>query len=139
KQRIMQVQSATDPPKKLALGERAVMADGSEYVLLQQKEAGQPVEPVYAVEGTPLGIGPHAIFKNTPNPNAARLFQSFCFTPEAQQMIIDVGGMRSVHPQAKEKPGRKPFGEIKTMKEDAVGVERQSDEIKRRYSQIFHV
>ena len=32
KQRIMQVQSAADPPKKLALGERAVMADGNEYV-----------------------------------------------------------------------------------------------------------
>src|SRR5258705_3135297 len=29
KQRVMQVQSSTDPPKKLALGERAVMADGN--------------------------------------------------------------------------------------------------------------
>src|SRR5450631_2071120 len=31
KQRVMQVQSSTDPPKKLSLGERAVMADGNEY------------------------------------------------------------------------------------------------------------
>ena len=31
KQKIMQVQSSADPPKKLALGERAVMADGNEY------------------------------------------------------------------------------------------------------------
>src|SRR5258708_32005887 len=30
KQRVMQVQSSTDPPKKLSLGERAVMADGNE-------------------------------------------------------------------------------------------------------------
>ncbi len=30
KQRVMQTQSATDPPKKLAAGERAVMADGSD-------------------------------------------------------------------------------------------------------------
>src|SRR6201997_3096660 len=30
KQRVMQVQSASDPPKKLDLGERAVMADGNE-------------------------------------------------------------------------------------------------------------
>ena len=44
KQRVMQVQSATDPPKKLALGERAVMADGNEYIMLQLKEAGKPVE-----------------------------------------------------------------------------------------------
>ena len=43
-QKIMQVQSATDPPKKLALGERAIMADGGEYVALQHKEKGDPIE-----------------------------------------------------------------------------------------------
>ena len=31
KQNVMQVQSSADPPKKLALGERAVKADGNEY------------------------------------------------------------------------------------------------------------
>jgi iron(III) transport system substrate-binding protein len=31
----MQVQSASDPPKKLALGERAIMADGIEYGVFQ--------------------------------------------------------------------------------------------------------
>src|ERR1700716_1960644 len=46
KQKVMQVQSSTDPPKKLALGERAVMVDGNEYNALQLKEAGQPVEAV---------------------------------------------------------------------------------------------
>src|ERR1700716_4351470 len=59
-QRIMQVQSSTDPPKKLALGERAVMAGGNDYNLLQLKEAGQPVEVVYPAEGTPLVVGPSA-------------------------------------------------------------------------------
>ena len=124
KQRIMQVQSAADPPKKLALGERAVMADGVEYIVLQQKEAGNPVEPVYATEGTPLIIGPNAIFKNAPNPNAARLFQSFSFTPECQQLIIDAGGLHSAHALTKEKPGRKPLSEIKLMKDDAAAVEK---------------
>ena len=139
KQRVMQVQSAADPPKKLALGERAVMADGVEYVVFQQKEAGRPIEPVYPTEGSPLIIGPNAIFKAAPNPNAARLFQSFSFSPEAQQLIIDVGGLRSMHPQTKEKPGRKPFAEIKTMKDDAAGVEKSAEEIKRRYAQLFKV
>ena len=41
KQKVMQVQSAADPPKKLALGERAVMADGNEYNMLQLKENGR--------------------------------------------------------------------------------------------------
>src|ERR1700760_1885495 len=102
KQKIMQVQSSTDPPKKLALGERAVMVDGNEYNALILKEEGKPVEVVYPTEGTPMAVGPNGIFKNAPNPNAARLFQSYCFTPECQQLVIDVGALRSVHPQAKE-------------------------------------
>jgi iron(III) transport system substrate-binding protein len=139
KQKIMQVQSSTDPPKKLALGERAVMADGNEYNMFLEKEKGSPVEIVYPTEGTPLVIGPNAIFKNAPNPNAARLFQSYCFTPEAQQLIIDVGGLRSVHPQVKEKAGRTPAKDVKWMKDDAAGVEKTAEDIKARYTKIFGV
>jgi iron(III) transport system substrate-binding protein len=139
KQNVMQVQSSADPPKKLELGERAIMADGNEYNILQMKETGRPVEPVYASEGSPLIIGPNGIFKDSPNPNAARLFQSFCFSPEAQQLIIDVGGLRSVHPQTREKAGRMPFKDIKTMKDDAAAVEKQGDTIKSRYTRIFRV
>src|SRR6201999_3032263 len=85
KQRVMQVQSSTDPPKKLALGERAVMADGNEYGVLMLKEAGQPVEPVYPTEGTPTISGPTALFATAPHPNAARLFQAWLHTRETQQ------------------------------------------------------
>src|SRR5436189_3291507 len=139
KQKVMQVQSSADPPKKLALGERAVMADGNEYNMFTEKEKGSPVEIVYATEGSPLIVGPNALFKNAPNPNAARLFQSFCFSPEAQQLSIDVGGLRSLHPGVKEKPGRKPFSEIKKMKDDPAAVEKMSEQIKARYSKLFGV
>lgn len=139
KQKVMQVQSSADPPKKLALGERSVMADGNEYNMFVEKEKGSPVEIVYATEGSPLIVGPNALFKNAPNPNAARLFQSFCFSPEAQQLSIDVGGLRSLHPEVKEKPGRKPFSEIKKMKDDPVAVEKMSEQIKARYSKLFGV
>jgi len=138
-QSIMQVQSIADPPKKLSLGERAVMSDGAEYVTVLLKEKGDAIQPVYATEGTPLIVGPNGIFKNAPNPNAARLFQSYSFSPEAQQLIIDVGGLRSVHPQAKEKPGRTPLKDIKLMKDDAAAVEKMSEEIKARYTKIFKV
>jgi len=138
-QRIMQVQSATDPPKKLALGERAIMADGGEYVALQMKEKGEPIEVVYPAEGTPLIVGPNAIFRNAPNPNAARLLQSYMFTPEGQQVMIDSAGMHSVHALAKEKPGRTPLSQIKLMKDDAAAVERESENLKMRYTQIFKV
>ena len=139
KQNIMQVQSSADPPKKLDLGERAVMADGNEYNIFQMKEAGRPVEPVYATEGSPLIVGPNGIFKDGPHPNAARLFQSFALGREGQQLNIEIGGLRSVHMQAQEKPGRKPLRDIKTMKDDPAAVEREGESIKSRYTRIFRV
>jgi len=139
KQNVMQVQSSADPPKKLELGERAVMADGNEYNILQFKETGRPVQPVYATEGSPMIVGPNGIFKGSPNPNAAKLFQSFCFSREAQQLIIDFGGLRSVHPQTQEKAGRTLLKDIKTLKDDPAAVEQQSSAIKSRYTRIFHV
>lgn len=137
KQRVMQVQSATEPPKKLALGERAVMVDGNEYVLLQMKAQGNPVEPIYASEGSPLIISPSAVLKNAPHPNAARLFQNYLYTAEAQQLLVDAGGMRSFHAQAKEPAGRKSLKDIKVMKEDAAAVVDQVDAIKDRYRRYF--
>jgi len=44
-----------------------------------------------------------------------------------------------VHPDTKEKAGRKPLTEIKTMRDDAAAVEKESEAIKARYSKIFHV
>ena len=53
--------------------------------------------------------------------------------------MLDIGGMHSFHPGVKEKPGRKPFRDIKVMKEDAAAVEKNAEAIKARYSKIFGV
>jgi iron(III) transport system substrate-binding protein len=139
RQRVMQVQSSTDPPKKLSLGERAVMADGNEYGVVLLKEAGQPVEPVYPTEGTPTISGPSGIFASAPHPNAARLFQAWLHSRETQQFFIDFTAQYSVHAQVKSKPGRRKISDIKLMKEDAAGVEQMADEIKTRYARLFRV
>lgn len=139
KQRVMQVQSSTDPPKKLALGERAIMADGNEYNVVLLKEAGQPVEPVYPTEGAPTVSGPTAIFASAPHPNAARLFQAWLHTRETQQFFTDFTAQYSVHAQVTSKPGRRKITDIKLMKEDAVGVEAMAEEIKTRYARLFRV
>jgi iron(III) transport system substrate-binding protein len=139
KQRVMQVQSSTDPPKKLSLGERAIMADGNEYGVVLLKEAGQPVEPIYPLEGTPTVSGPTAIFATAPNPNAARLFQAWLHTRETQQFFIDYTAQYSVHAQVQAKPGRRKITDLKLMKEDAAGVEKSAEEIKTRYAKLFRV
>jgi iron(III) transport system substrate-binding protein len=139
KQRVMQVQSSTDPPKKLSLGERAVMADGNEYGIVLLKEAGQPVEPVYPAEGTPTISGPTGIFASAPHPNAARLFQAWLHSRETQQFFIDFTAQYSVHAQVQSKPGRRKLSDIKLMKEDPAGVEQAAEEIKTHYAKLFRV
>ena len=110
KQRVMQVQSATDTPKKLALGERAIMVDGAGYLVIQAKEKGQPVDVIYPAEGTPLATSPSAVFKAAPNPNAARLFQSWLHSPRrpaapgrlrAPVFAACPGGREAGRPQAR--------------------------------------
>ena len=139
KQKVMQVQSAADPPKKVAAGERAVQIDGADYMILQLHEKGEPVEIVYAVEGTPLISGPAGIMKRAPNPNAARLFYSWAMGIECQQLIVDAAWLRSAHAGVSERRGSKSLAEIKVMKEDAAAVAAHGDEIKARYSAIFRI
>jgi iron(III) transport system substrate-binding protein len=139
KQRIMQVQSAADPPKKVAQGERAVMADGTEYVTIELKAKGEPVEIVYPAEGTPLITGPSAIMARAPNPNAARLFHAWSMTAEAQQLNIDAGALRSAHALVKDRPDMRKFGDIKLLREEATVVAEKADEIKAQYTRYFKV
>jgi len=138
-QKVMQVQSAADPPKKILLGERAIMADGNDYNLVLLKDQGKPVEVVYPAEGAPLIIVPSGIFRGAPNPNAARLFQSFFFSAETQQMLVDVFAHRSFHAQVKEKGEHIPLAKLKLLKADPAAVQAQSEEIKARYTKIFGV
>ena len=136
-QRIMQVQSSTEPPKKLALGERALMADGNEYNVFMLKEKGDPIEPIYASEGSAIAIGHAAVLKDAAHPSAARLFYHFIYTGAAQQQMSDVGGLRSFHPEVKEHAGRTPLSQIKVLYTDPAKLEPLVESIKKKYEQAF--
>lgn len=139
KQRVLQVQSATEPPKKIEAGERAIAVDGSDYLFWMAKERGAPIQVVHAVEGTPLISNPMAVFKSAPNPNAARLLAGWIMSAEGQQFIVDLSGQYPANKLVKAKAGRPALASIKTFKEDPAAVEMQADEIKARYAKIFKV
>jgi iron(III) transport system substrate-binding protein len=138
-QKVMQVQSAADPPKKIVLGERAIMADGNDYNLVLLKDQGKPVEAVFPIEGSPLIIVPSGVFRSAPNPNAARLFQSFLFSAEVQQLLVDTFAHRSFHELVKERPGHVPLSTIKLLRADPAEVQVQGEAIKARYAKVFGV
>ena len=137
KQQVQQLQSTTATPKSIASGERAVMIDGNEYNMFIEIDAKSPVKIIYPKEGTPFVTSPTAIFAEAPHPNAARLFQNFLYTAKTQQLAVDEGGTRSLHPDVKDPPGRTPLAQIKLLPDDPVAMLPQVAEIKKRYTAIF--
>ncbi|MFO1161677.1 MAG: extracellular solute-binding protein [Reyranellaceae bacterium] len=139
KQKVLQVQSATEPPKKIEAGERAVAIDGSDYQFWMARERGAPITVVYPTEGTPQISNPMAVFKGAPNPNAARLMVAWIMSAEGQAFIVDLSGQYPANKLVKAKPGRPPIASIKTLREDPAEVEKMADEIKTKYQRIFKV
>lgn len=136
-QNIMQVQSSTEPPKKLAQGERALQVDGNEYNVFRLIEEGKPIKIIYPEQGTPLAVGNAAVLKQAPNPNAAKLFYAYLFSNDAQQLNSDFGGLRSFHPDVKEKAGRTPLSQIKILHSDPAKLEPEIQTIKTNYEKHF--
>ncbi len=136
-QGVMQVQSSTEPPKKLAQGERPLEIDGNEYNIFRLQEEGVPIQIVYPAEGTPLVVGNGAVLAKAPNPNAAKLFYAFLFSKEAQQLNSDFGGLRSFHPDVVEKAERTPLSQIKLLHSDSEKLEPLIQEIKTHYERYF--
>ena len=137
KQGVQQLQSTTAPPKSIATGERVVMVDGNEYNMFIEMNAKSPVKIIYPKEGTPFVTSPTAIFADAPHPNAARLLQNFLYTAKIQQLAVNEGGTRSLHPDVKDPPGRTALTDIKLLPDDPAGMLPQVAEIKKRYTAIF--
>ena len=56
-------------------------------------------------------------------------------TRDAQQLNSDVGGLRSFHPEVKEKAGRMPLSQIKVLNSDPAQLD--PDVIKKKYEEYF--
>jgi iron(III) transport system substrate-binding protein len=138
-QQVMQVQSATDPPKKLALGARPVMFDGAEYVALLAKARGASLAIVYPSEGTPLVVGSAGVMKDAPHPNAARLFISFLFSRDGQEFLVQKGYYRSLLSDVPAPAEQPPLSEIKVLTADPGDVKKATEEIKRLYATFFGI
>jgi iron(III) transport system substrate-binding protein len=106
----------------------SIQADGAASHPLLLKQGGAPVEAVYPLEGTPMIPAPSAIFESAPHPNAARLFQNFLFGVEAQQLLVQQGGLFSFHNLTNEIAGRPSVRAIKLLRCDPAEVD-----MERRY------
>lgn len=138
KQGIMQVQSATDPPMRVAQGERAVMADAAEVTAHRLISQGAPLVLIYPPEGVPAIRNGTAVMLKAPHPNAARLFMHYMASAECQAINMSQGA-RSPDATLAEPAGWMPLAKIKLIYNDPVDVARESEELKKHYTKLFGV
>jgi iron(III) transport system substrate-binding protein len=138
KQGVLQVQSATDPPMRVAQGERAVMADAAEVSSLRLIAEGAPLVLVYPTEGVPVVSVGSVLMRKSPRQNAARLFMHFLASSECQQINMD-NGSRSFDTTLAEPASWTPLSKIKLLFNDPADLAREAEEIKKHYSKIFGV
>jgi iron(III) transport system substrate-binding protein len=131
------VQSAEDPPMKLAGGEAWVGAAG-EYQFYRAAKKGNPIETVYPEEGVPFVSSANAILAKAPHPNAAKVFTDFLFAKDAQQLLVD-DGLYVPNEEVTYPKGRRPLTEIKLIRVGPEEIQKRDDEVKKKFRELFGV
>jgi iron(III) transport system substrate-binding protein len=137
KQDVMIVQASSDTTQTVASGERAVAMGSSEYTVNQRKAAGEPVNVIYPTQGAPLLVSPVGIVANSPHPNASKLLMDFLMSQQAQQQLVDKGGLYVAHPSAQLRSDQKPLAQLKLIIVNASETLDQAQDIRKRFTDIF--
>lgn len=137
KNKLHLVQSANDPAGVVASGERPVGANGAEYFYYKTMKQGNPLKIVYPKEGIPLVVSPVAVAKDSPHPNAAKLFMDFIFTREALQQMANLEGLYTGHPDVTYPKDKPKLNELNLLSVDAEQLEEKNAEIKKRFVEFF--
>jgi len=139
KNRVMLVQSIHDPGRTVLSGERAAGVSGADYgpLYTERRKPGAPIAAAYPRDGVPFIFSPTAIMSFAPHPNAARLFTDFIFTREIQQILTDSEGLYVAHPDVTYPADRPKLSELKMLVVDPDEIDKRTEEVKKRFVELF--
>lgn len=120
----------------VASGERPLSGEMNDYDARAGIAKGQPVAIIIPQEGVIAVPTPIAIMKATARPNAAKLFLDYMVSDEGQAIMVedDTYSARTDVPPPK---GATPLKDLKVIPMDWQAVEKQSEEIKTKFSSIM--
>jgi iron(III) transport system substrate-binding protein len=121
--------------KAVASGEKpyGVLVD---FMALNAKAQGSPVDFVFPEEGVPAVTEPVAILKTTQNPAAAKAFVDFILSDEGQKLAVTQGYVpaKAGIPNPKWLP---EGSKINIMSKDTKGILARTTDDKKRFSTLF--
>lgn len=121
--------------KSIASGEKpyGILVD---FMALNAKAKGSPIEFVFPAEGVPAVTEPVAIMSSTQNPDDAKKFIDFILSEDGQKLALSQGYLPANASVGK--PSWLPEGrEVKLMSIDTQKVLQNTDKDKARFTELF--
>jgi iron(III) transport system substrate-binding protein len=121
--------------ESVARGEKAygIIID---YMAMNAKAKGSPVEFVFPVEGVSVITQPVAILKTTRNPEAAKAYVAWQLSDEAQQQAV-AQGYYPVNPAVSPPKGYPAVSQLKFLKTDTAQLLKADEENKLKFAELF--
>ena len=105
--------SGNDPVTLINAGE-CLVGPAPANTAFQQVDKGNPIVPVYPIDGATLCVGPSAVMASAPHPNAARLFMEWLMSDDFSKLSVANHG-DPVHPGLTLTSGQKPLDQVTVM------------------------
>jgi len=122
--------------KKLATGEFH-MVSVVDFMVREAKAAGSPVEHIWPKEGAILVPTPVGILKGAKNPDGARTFLRYLYSPEGQRLFVQQGYV-PVLPGI-EGPKGVPPEKLEVVQTDQAYIGKHREELKAKYRELFEL
>jgi iron(III) transport system substrate-binding protein len=107
-----------------------------EYMALNAKEKGSPVNFVFPEEGVSAISQPVGILKATDNPEAAKAFVDWQLSEAAQRQSADQGYF-PIFDSIEAPKGYPPVSSLKLLPADAKAMLAQDEDNKKRFTELF--
>jgi iron(III) transport system substrate-binding protein len=133
---VMIVQSHQNVTDALTRGERLVAAESLDSYVWIARKAGHKVETIFPADGAFAVAAPTMVIKGSPHPNAAKSFAEFLIG-DAVQKLFPTEGIYAARRDIEPPPGNPALGEIKLAPIDYEFVEKEAQNLKKRFNEIY--
>jgi iron(III) transport system substrate-binding protein len=121
----------------LKRGERLIAVGNADSYAADARKEGHPIATIFPTDGLFVIPSPTHVVKNSPNPNAAKLFAEFMLSDAVQKLFPTEDGNYAARADMPPPTGNPELGKIKLIPVDYEYIEKETQRIKKRFTEIF--
>ena len=132
--------TADESIEALRRGDVDLVSGAMGYSVWDATQRGSSIRGVWPEDGVPMMIGPTAILREAPHPNAAKLFTDFVLSKEGQEALQSAVGPYSPRPDVHPPQGLPDLADMPLMAPEAGWDEYAEKQaaLQSEYTRLFH-